>query len=274
LIAPNVGDSGRAAVRRRRRTRGPALGLAGIAISIVVAELVARLEILPSRWFPPASEVFARLITEMAGAELWMAVLETLRGWVIGLGLACLIAVPAGLLLGSVPPVYRLLRAIIEFLRPIPSVALIPLAVLLIGSGLGAKVFLVAWGAFWPLLFQAIYGVRDVDVVARDTARVYGLGALARYRTVVLPSATPYIATGLRISASIGLILAITSELVIGGDGLGRGVTLAQAGGDVTLMYALIVVTGLIGLAITLMLTAAERRLLRWRPSHRAEATS
>jgi ABC-type nitrate/sulfonate/bicarbonate transport system permease component len=274
LIAPNVGDSGRAAARRRRRTRGPLLGLAGVALAVVTAELIARLEILPSRWFPPASAVFVRLVTELSGAELWMAALETLRGWAIGLGLACLISLPAGLLLGSMPPAYRLLRAIIEFLRPIPSVALIPLAVLLYGSGLGAKVFLVAWGAFWPLLFQTIYGVRDVDVVARDTARVYGLGALARYRAVVLPSAAPYIATGLRISASIGLILAVTSELVIGADGLGRSVTIAQSGGAVTLMYALIVATGLLGLAITLVLTAAERRLLRWRPSYRAETTS
>jgi ABC-type nitrate/sulfonate/bicarbonate transport system permease component len=248
------------------------LGVVGIATILAACELVARTELLPSRWFPPVSAVFAALAREAAGGDLWTAMLQTVRGWGVGVLVAVAAAIPAGLLIGSVPAAYRLVKAVIEFLRPIPSVALIPLAVLLYGSGLGAKVFLVAWAAFWPLLFQAIYGVRDVDVVARDTARVYGLGTLARYVVVVVPSAAPYLATGLRISASIGLILAVTAELVIGSDGLGRAVTIAQAGGAVTLMYALIVATGLLGLVITLALTAVERRLLHWRPGGRGRA--
>jgi ABC-type nitrate/sulfonate/bicarbonate transport system permease component len=268
----NAASTGRR--RPRRRAGGALLGVIGIAAILVACELVARLELLPSRWFPPVSSVLATLAEEAAGRDLWLAATQTLTGWGVGLLVACALALPAGLLIGSFPPAYRLVRAVIEFLRPIPSVALIPLAVLLYGSGLGAKVFLVGWAAFWPLLFQVVYGVRDVDVVARDTARVYGLGTLARYLVVVLPSAAPYLATGLRIAASIGLILAVTAELVIGSDGLGRSVTVAQAGGAVTLMYALIVATGLLGLVITLALTALERRLLRWSPSHRAEAAA
>ena len=86
---------------------------------------------------------------------------------------------PAGILIGSSRWAYRALRVPIEFLRPIPSVALIPLAVLVYGTGLQSKVFLAAFASFWPMLIQTIYGVQDVDPVATDTARSFGLGRVA-----------------------------------------------------------------------------------------------
>ena len=137
----------------------------------------------------------------------------------------------------------------IEFLRPIPSVALIPLAVLIYGQGLESKVFLVAFASFWPLLIQTIYGVQDVDPVATDTARSFGLGRLERMWRITVPSAVPYIATGIRISSAVALILAVTAELVIGAAGLGREINVARSGGNLDAMYALIVATGLLGWA-------------------------
>ena len=110
----------------------------------------------------------------------------------------------------------------IEFLRPIPSAALIPLLFLTLGTNLKSEVFLAAFGAFWPLLVQTIYGVRDVDPVALETARSFGLGRLERLYRITLPSAVPYIATGLRISSTVALILAFTAELFMGTPGLGQ----------------------------------------------------
>ena len=93
------------------------------------------------------------------------------------------------------------MRFVVEFLRPIPSVALVPLAVLIYGVGLESKVFLAAFASFWPLFVQTLYGVQDVDPVATDTARSFGLGRFERLWRIKLPSAVPYIATGLRISS-------------------------------------------------------------------------
>ena len=197
----------------------------------------------------------------------WSAVGSTLQGWVIGLGLAALIAIPAGIVIGSSRLLYRSLRAVIEFLRPIPSVALIPLAVLIYGTGLESKVFLAAFASFWPLLIQTIYGVQDVDPVATDTARAFGLGRFAQMWRVTVPSAVPYIATGIRISSAVALILAVTAELVIGSAGLGREINTASSGGNVELMYALIIATGLLGWALNLAAQAVEKRVLHWHPS-------
>ena len=189
--------------------------------------------------------------------------------FMIGLGLATLLAVPLGILVGSSRLLYRALRVPIEFLRPIPSVALIPLAVLVYGTGLESKVFLAVFASFWPLFVQTLYGVQDVDPVVTDTARSFGLGRFERMWRIRLPSAVPYIATGVRISSAVALILAVTAELVIGSAGLGRSITVAQSGGAIDLMYALIIATGMLGWALNIVATRGERRVLHWHPSQR-----
>jgi ABC-type nitrate/sulfonate/bicarbonate transport system permease component len=244
-----------------------ALPWIGLLVVLAVAELVTRA--IDSEYFPPVSEMLGALVDELGTSAFWSAVGNTLQGWAIGLALAALIAIPAGIVIGSSRLLYRSLRAVIEFLRPIPSVALIPLAVLIYGSGLESKVFLATFAATWPLLMQTLYGVQDVDPVATDTARSFGFGRASRLLFVTLPSAIPYIATGVRISAAVALILCVTAELVIGAAGLGREINLARQGGAVDLMYALIIATGLLGWAMNAVFTRGERRVLHWHPSAR-----
>jgi ABC-type nitrate/sulfonate/bicarbonate transport system permease component len=111
--------------------------------------------------------------------------------------------------------------------------------------------------------------VQDVDPVATDTARSFGLGRLARLRHITLPAAVPYIATGVRISSAVALILAVTAELVIGSAGLGRSISVAQSGGAIDVMYALIIATGILGWLLNILATRGERRVLHWHPSQR-----
>jgi ABC-type nitrate/sulfonate/bicarbonate transport system permease component len=245
----------------------------GVVGALLLWELSVRSGVLPAQTIPPMSETFAELLDTMGTAEFWSAVYNTLKGWALGLGIAIVLAVPLGIVIGSSRVVYRALRVMIEFLRPVPSVALIPLAVLVLGSGLESKVFLAAFASFWPLLIHTIYGVQDIDPVATDTARSFGLGRLETLWRVKLPSAVPYIATGVRISSSVALILAVTSELVIGAEGLGRSINLARSGAAYELMYALIVTTGLLGWLLNSAATAGERRVLHWHPTHRRVAT-
>jgi len=243
----------------------------GIAFMIALGELLTRTEVISSRHFPPPTEMFAALADEVTTADFWAAVGNTMQGWAVGLAVACAIAIPAGIVIGSSALLYRSLRGVIEFLRPIPSVALIPLAVLIWGSGLESKVFLAAFAATWPLLMQTLYGVQDVDPVATDTARSFGFGRGQRLLYVTLPSAVPYIATGVRISAAVALILAVTAELVIGAPGLGREINIARQSEAVDIMYALIAVTGLLGWGMNILFTRIERRVLHWHPSQRVE---
>lgn len=255
------------------RLRRVGLGLAGVLGTTAALELAVRVGLLPAAWFPPPTEIvpaFAALVTT---GELFTPVGQTLQGWVLGILAATAVAVPLGVLIGSSELAHRMSRFLLEFLRPIPPVALIPAAVLIFGSNLDMKVFLIAFGVFWPVLLQTVYGVHDVDPTARDTARSYGLGRRAVLWRITVPSALPYLATGLRIASAIGLILAVTSEIVVGVPGIGVRITDAQsAGGAEALMYAWILAAGLLGWLLNGVLQAAERRLLHWHTSFRGEA--
>lgn len=248
-----------------------ALGVAGLAL---VFELIPRIGLVEPRYLPPTSAMLEALGREAATAAFWRAMLDTIEGWALGLA----IAVAAGAVVGVVIGSWRGLRAAtastIEFLRPIPSVALIPVAVLLYGAQLRSTLLLVVYASFWPVLLQVIHGVADVDPVARDTALSYRLSRWAMIRHLILPTALPYLMTGVRLSAAVALILAITAELEIGAPGLGHEIEVASESSAVPVLYALIFVVGLLGVAVNVGFRALERRVLAWHPSVRREAAA
>ncbi len=245
-----------------------------VAVVCVLAlwQLVVGIGLLNEDHVPSMAATVAELAELLGDGDFWSAVGSTLQGWALGLGIAAVLAIPLGIVIGSSATAYRSVRFVVEFLRPIPSVALVPLAVLIYGVGLESKVFLAAFASFWPLFVQTLYGVQDVDPVTTDTARSFGLGRFERLYRVTLPSAVPYIATGLRISSAVALILAVTAEIVIGSAGLGREINVARSSGAVEVMYALIITTGLLGWLLNIATTQAERRVLHWHPSHRQVA--
>jgi len=264
------GGAGRAQSGRLRRA---GLGVAGVVGVIALLELVVRTGLLPQAWFPPPSEIFPAFGRLVADGKLFGPVGQTLQGWVLGILAAAVVALPLGIAIGSIELAHRLTRFLLEFLRPIPPVALIPAAVLIFGSNLDMKVFLIAFGTFWPILLQTVYGIHDTDPTLRDTARSYGLPRHARLVRIVLPSALPYIATGLRIASAIGLILAITAEIVVGTPGIGVRISDAQSAGDAQdVMYAWILAAGLLGWLLNGGLQAVERRVLHWHTSFREGA--
>ncbi|MCO8271459.1 ABC transporter permease subunit [Actinoplanes sp. TRM 88003] len=253
------------------RNRTGLLGLAGLAGLLVLVEALPRLGLVNDAYLPPTSRIAAALGDELITAEFWRAIGDTLTGWAIGLVIAVAAGVVVGIVVGSVPVLRAATASTIEFLRPIPSVALIPLAVLLYGTDLGSTLLLVVYAAFWQVLVQVLYGVADVDPIADETARSFRFGAWARVRHVLWPTALPYVFTGVRLAASVALVLAVTAELVIGAPGLGKSIAVAQTSGAVPLMYALIAVTGLLGVGINLAARIFERRSLAWHQSVRGE---
>jgi ABC-type nitrate/sulfonate/bicarbonate transport system permease component len=244
-----------------------------VAAALGLWELISRTNTISQRDLPAMSTSFRALGSLLHTGSFWWAFLDTVRGWALGLGIASVLAVPLGIILGSSEFAARAFRVPIEFLRPIPSAVLIPLLFLTLGTNLKSEVFLASFGAFWPLLVQTMYGVRDVDPLALDTGRSFGLGRLARLTRITLPSSVPYIATGLRISSTVALILAFTAELFMGTPGLGQKVNVAQAYGLSDQLFALAIAVGFLGLAIHLICSALERRALRWHPSQRQGVT-
>ncbi len=243
-----------------------------ILAAVVFWELISRTGLISERDLPSASTTVGELWALMETQAFWRDYLETLRGWAIGIMLATVLAVPTGIVLGSSDFLGSAFRVPIEFLRPIPSAALIPVLFLSLGTNLKSEVFLATFGAFWPLLVQTIYGVRDVDPVTMDTARSFGLGRSECLYRITLPSAVPYIWTGLRIASTIALILAFTAELFMGTGGLGLRMQFADSYGLTKQVYALALAVGFLGIGIHFALTALERRVLRWHPSQRGVA--
>jgi ABC-type nitrate/sulfonate/bicarbonate transport system permease component len=242
-----------------------------IAAALGLWEVVVRRGLISEQDLPRMSATVGELWSMMETRGFWVAFGETVRGWALGIGIATALAVPIGIFLGSSSFAATAFRVPIEFLRPIPSAALIPLLFLTLGTTLKSEVFLATFGAFWPLLVQTMYGVRDVDPVAIDTARSFGVGRFERLYRITLPSSVPYIATGLRISSAVALILAFTAELFMGTGGLGQKMNVADSFGLYEQVYALALATGFLGIAIHFASTGFERWALRWHPSQRTE---
>lgn len=248
------------------------LALAGTLVFVGLIELIVRIGILPERFFPAPSTMVVTLAGQLVSPLFWMAFWNTLWTWAISLAVAAVLGVALGIAMGASRYVYSALRLIVEFLRPIPSVALIPAIILVIGVNFESKIFLAAFAAFWPVLIQTIYGMHDVEPVALDTARSFGVGRLERLRRVALPLALPYIATGIRIGSAVALIIVVTMEIVVGVPGLGELILIARQGANVDVAYALILASGLLGWGLNTGFARLEARLLFWHPSFRSVA--
>jgi ABC-type nitrate/sulfonate/bicarbonate transport system permease component len=257
--------------RRLRSLRKVLLGFVGLVVFLAFWQLMPTLGLISSQYLPYVTDVFARMFEEFRDVAFWRRLGLTMTSWAIGLTVATLAAVVLGTIVGLVPILRRATHTMVEFLRPIPSVALIPLAVLMFGLQMRAALVIIIYASFWQVFVQVIYGVADVDTIARDTARSFGLTRSEHLRYLVLPTALPYLMTGLRLAAAVALILAITAEMVIGNPGLGRMIELSRSAGDAVGLYALVVVTGLLGLVVNIVFRFIERRSLGWHQSVRGE---
>jgi ABC-type nitrate/sulfonate/bicarbonate transport system permease component len=258
---------------KTRRTPRWVLPTAATILILIFQEWLTQWGPLAATPLPPFSVVITELAQLVITGDFWIAVGLTLQGWGVGLVVASLVAVPFGLLLGTTRWLYLSFKLVIDFLRPIPSIALLPLFILIMGMGMTLKIWVVAIGVFFPMLFQTLYGVQDVDPVARDTARAYRITPIRRFFIVEFMGATPYIATGVRLSASVALVVAVAVELLVGVPGVGAEIFIAQNAGNVDLMYAWIVATGLLGLLIAFLFIRLEKATMHWHASQRGVAS-
>ncbi|MRH27778.1 ABC transporter permease subunit [Microbacterium sp. SYP-A9085] len=247
------------------------LGLAGLLALGALLELLPALGIADARYFPPLSVVLDESTRLVSTLDFWAAMGSTIVGWLTGLLIAIVAGTVLGVLIATVPVLHTLLTSTIEFLRPIPSVALIPLAVLLFGTTGAATLVIVVYASLWPILIQVIYGVQAIDTVATDTARTYRIGTLRILRRVIWPGILSYLFVGIRLSATIALLLEITGELVIGSPGLGKLITVASQSGAFSTMYSLVWIAALLGVLVGLGSRYLENKSMFWHASIRGE---
>ncbi|AMM34487.1 nitrate ABC transporter permease [Sinomonas atrocyanea] len=252
----------------RLSLKSTAVGAAGIAAALLIWQIAAGSGAAGGS-LPQLGRVFGELAALGASADFWAAAAATVGIAVLGLAAAGICGVVIGILVGSFEPVRYATRAVLEFLKPIPPIVILPLVVLVLGPTGEMSWFLVFLGCLLPIVMQTVDGVHSTDPVARDTARSFGLGPGEVLARIVLPSALPYIGTAVRVTAPAALIITVVAGLLGGGPGLGQSLYLAQAGGDYATMYALVVILGILGLAFQAATQIAERRLLHWHESYR-----
>ena len=201
--------------------------------------------------------------------SVWGPLAETLASWFISLLLAVVIGIVVGFPLGVSRVTYRMSAVTLDFMRTIPALVFVPLVVLLYGSGLQSVTLLAFFGAVWAMIMQTIYGARDLDPVARDTFRSFGIRRWDTVTRLLIPTALPYMATGIRLAAAICLLISISAQIVIPAGGFGEQIVVHQLGGALPQMFAYIVLCGVLGVVIDSMFRWFERRALAWHPSHR-----
>jgi ABC-type nitrate/sulfonate/bicarbonate transport system permease component len=248
------------------------LRLAVLAAALGLWQGLSAAGVIPGDEFPSMSQTATALWDLITQSTLWSAIGATLEGWAIGLVIGAAAALLIGTLIGMNGFAYRSVIGVIEFFKAIPVIAILPIGLVLWGATLTMKFALVAFAVFWPLVIQVCYGVRSLDPVVRDTTTVLQVKGPRKFLTVILPSAAPFIATGLRVAVAVALIVDIIAELIGGGTGIGERILLAENAGpsDYPQMYAYIVVAGVLGVFLAGAFTVAERYVLHWHESQRS----
>lgn len=217
-----------------------------------------------SFFIPKPVELAQTFVRVWIGDRFFDDVVPSLTNLVAGVILAIVLGISFGVLIGSMRWLRALTEPTLEFFRALPPPVLVPVLMLLIGINDSMKVAVIVSGAIWPVLLNTIEGVRAVDSVLSDSARTYGITGWARVRHLVLPSAGPQIAAGIRQCLSIALILMVISEMFASSAGLGFTIVQFQRSFAIPEMWSGIVVLGLIGIILSFIFQWTERRVLRW----------
>jgi len=230
------------------------------AALVALAEIGARAH-GPSDSIAPPSAVVSALLEALADGSLAGATRDTLVSAFGGLAIGAGLGLALGVMLGSLRPLDRLLEPTIELMRPIPSVAVIPIALVALGFGYRLEIAIVAFACVWPLLLLTRAAVRGVEPRLIEVARALRLSPLQRTAKIVAPAALPRIFVALRLAAGISLVVAVTVEIAVNPQGLGYGVMTAGQALRPDMMLAYVVWIGIVGFAFNAALVLAQRRL-------------
>ncbi len=213
-------------------------------------------------------EVARAFVVALSDGSLLRATWQTLEAALLGFGVASVAGIAVGIVLGLSPRLERTVSPTVDALRPIPSVALIPLSLMIFGFGASMEATVVAFACIWPVLLVTVSSVQNIDGRLLEVSRALELGPWERTTKIVMPAAVAGIVVGLRLALAIALIVAITVEIVINPRGLGHEMMAAQQALQFDRMYVNLLWVGLLGWGISTVSLAAVRRI----PGVRLEA--
>jgi ABC-type nitrate/sulfonate/bicarbonate transport system permease component len=247
---------------KRIFNRGNASGILTVVVLLVAWEVIAR--IMKSVYVPPVSTIAVTFVHEWFSPTFGQQAVPSLYRMVVGYFFACVVGITIGITIGAYKPIYRLLDPLLQFLRATPPTAIIPVGILLIGIGDQMKMVVIAFGSMWPILLNTADGARLVPTQRLDTARIFGLNSFETLLRVIVPSAAPMIAAGMRTGLSIAFIMIVVSEMIGSTDGLGYYILSAQRTFAIPEMYGGIVLLAILGYLLNTLFVWAEHKVLAW----------
>jgi NitT/TauT family transport system permease protein len=237
------------------------------AVLLALAEVGFHASVGASDSLAPPSRIAEALVGAVGDGSLLIGTGKTLATMLMGLGLGVGGGLVAGIALGFSETLRRAAFLTVEMLRPIPSVALLPLSLLIFGFGYRMQVAVIAFATFWPALILTQSAVAQIEPRLIEVSQLMGLSRLQTAWKIVLPAAAPRLMTGLRLAAGFALVVAVTAEIVSNPQGLGHDLMIAQETLRPERMFAVLVWVGLIGWGLNVALL----RLERWLFAHRGE---
>lgn len=263
--APSTTVIRTAARTKRRRSRRPLLLSLEIGVPVLLLALWWFGSLSSSDpFFPPLRDIVLEFQRLWLFDKFASDVLPSIGNFLLAYLIACAVGVLLGILLGLVKPLFWILDPIVQFVRSIPAVALLPIFIATMGFGNEVRVFAIALASLFPVLISTIDGVRATEPLLLETARVYRLTRWEQLRGIYIPAASPQIFAGALVSLQVAFIVMITSEMMGAARGIGALTLLAQGSFDVKGMWAGILLLGILGYLANLLFTVTRRRALAW----------
>ncbi|QEW03456.1 ABC transporter permease [Microbacterium lushaniae] len=248
------------------RTYGPVtriILLAWLPIVLIVLWFVVSAQSTSVFW-PPLSTILAKFGDWAASGTLWSSLAYSFGNYFMALILATVVGIGIGTAIGLMPRAGQVLSPYLDFFRTLPIVVFVPIVILTLGVGRGPKVFLIFLACVWPILLNAIEGVRSIQPSVFETARSYRIPLALRIRRVVLPGAAPQIAIGLRLAISIGIVMLVVSEMYGSTEGVGHFILQSGQRFQLAQAWAGTLLIGVIGWLFTALYMFGEHRVLVW----------
>jgi ABC-type nitrate/sulfonate/bicarbonate transport system permease component len=268
------GDAGRTDLRipgrqgRLHRYEPTLIGAGSVMLFLVVWQAVASARLIPPLFLPGPLDIIDAFVVLFAQGQIWNDIWVSGQEVVVGYGLAVLIALPLGLLMGWYRRLNYALDPFINFFYSTPRVALLPLLILWLGIGIWSKIAVVFLGSFFPIVINTIAGVRNLDAGLIKTARSFGASDAQIFRTLALPGSVPFILAGLRLGVGHALIGVVVGELVAAQAGVGLMMAKAGATFQTSKVFAGLIIVAGAGIILTGILQRIERRFQAWKPQN------
>jgi ABC-type nitrate/sulfonate/bicarbonate transport system permease component len=242
--------------------------IASILVAVLIVliwQLVADAKLVSPAFLPGPDRTWKAFTKAYAAGEVMPRILATVWRMLFGWVLASVLGIFLGAMIGSSSFLRRLLGPTLEFLRPLPASATIPIFIVLLGLSNAMVLSVIAFGALWPMLLGTVHGFQAVEPQLYEVARVLHLPRSAVIWKIALPSALPDILSGLRLSLTVALILTVVCEMLVGVDGLGSWTLISARAFRSADLYAGVVLLGLIGYVGSSLISIASNRLLAWK---------